>query len=132
VQDVCTDACFDLRSRPLRYTAAVVWMSLTLALIVDATLRFRLELGLDLVQQLIESLGRADLGASHDTGRVVVHGRGMYARVYVEATIDSRWTPEHALSTREQRYATVVSVPAGRKADRRTANRSCFCRQKFA
>jgi hypothetical protein len=110
----------------------IVWKTLTLAFIINAALRFRLKLGLDLVQQLVEPLGRADLGASHDTGRVVVHGRGLYARVYVEAMIDSQQTPEYALSTREQRYATVVSVPAGRKADGRTASRSCLYKQECA
>jgi hypothetical protein len=52
------------------------WEALTLALIIDTALGFRLELGLDLVQQIVEPLGRTDRGTtSHDAGRVVVHGR---------------------------------------------------------
>lgn len=45
---------------------------LTLSLVVDAALRFRLELGLDAVEEVVEALGWA-LGASHDARRVVVH-----------------------------------------------------------
>jgi hypothetical protein len=47
-----------------------------LAFSIDTTLRFRLELGLDAVEQLVEALGWASLRASHDTGRVVVHASG--------------------------------------------------------
>ena len=61
-----------------------VWKTLTLAFIVDAALGLRLELGLDLVKQIVEPLGRADLGASHDAGRVVVHSRGLCVLIYVE------------------------------------------------
>jgi hypothetical protein len=49
-------------------------MTSDLSFIVDAALRFRLELGLDAVEELVEALGWADLGASHDAGRIVVHG----------------------------------------------------------
>jgi hypothetical protein len=48
-----------------------------LTLVIDATLGFRLELGLDLVKQVVKPLSRADLGPSHDAGRIVVHGRGL-------------------------------------------------------
>jgi hypothetical protein len=45
-----------------------------LAFGIDATLRLGFKLGLDVVEQLIEALGwLVALGASHDTGRVVVH-----------------------------------------------------------
>jgi hypothetical protein len=49
-----------------------------LAFIVDAALRFRLELGPDVVEQVVEALGWADLGAAHDgagRGVAVIHGR---------------------------------------------------------
>lgn len=42
--------------------------------IFDAALRFRLKLGLDVVEKLVEALGWANLGAPHDAGRIVVHG----------------------------------------------------------
>jgi hypothetical protein len=45
-----------------------------LAFVFDAALGLGLKLGLDAVEKLVEALGRADLGASHDTGRIVVHG----------------------------------------------------------
>lgn len=49
---------------------------LTLAFIFDSALSLSLELGPDVVEELVEALGWADLGASHDAGwRVaVVHG----------------------------------------------------------
>ncbi len=50
-----------------------------MAFSIDTTLGFRLELGLDAVEQLVEALGWASLRASHDTGRVVVHASGWVA-----------------------------------------------------
>jgi hypothetical protein len=50
-----------------------------LAFSIDTALGFRLELGLDTVEQLVEALGWARLRASHDTGRVVVHAGGWFA-----------------------------------------------------
>jgi hypothetical protein len=51
--------------------------SLTLTLVVDTALRLSLKLSPDVVQQLIEALGRPNLGAPHDAGWVaVVHGGG--------------------------------------------------------
>jgi hypothetical protein len=44
-----------------------MWEALTLTLIIDTALGFRLELGLDLVQQVVKPLGRAGRGTtSHD------------------------------------------------------------------
>lgn len=50
--------------------------SLTLAFVVDAALGLSLELGPDVIEELVEALGRACLGAPHDAGRrvAVVHG----------------------------------------------------------
>lgn len=56
-------------------------MSLTLAFVVDAALRLGLKFGLDVVQQLVEALGRANLRAPHHAGWwvSVVHRGGFHA-----------------------------------------------------
>lgn len=58
-------------------TNQIVWRLLTLALVVDAALRFRLELGPNVVEQLVQALGWANLGTTQDAGRrvAVIHGR---------------------------------------------------------
>lgn len=50
-----------------------------LAFVVDTALRLCLELGPDVVEQLVEALGWADLGTPHYAGRwvAVVHGDGL-------------------------------------------------------
>lgn len=64
---------FEGKACRLECSALVAGQTLTLSFVIDAALGFRLELGLDAVEELIEALGRADLGASHDAGRIVVH-----------------------------------------------------------
>lgn len=67
------------------YWPAVGWdeEQLTLAFVVDAALRFGLELGADVVEEVVQALAGAHLGAAHDAGRVaVVHGRALGAIDY--------------------------------------------------
>ena len=61
-----------------------------MTLVIDTALGLRLELGLALNKQLVKALSRADVGASHDAGRIVVHGRALCALVCVMAISDSR------------------------------------------
>ena len=72
-------------------TTLAIEKTLTLAFVIDAALRFRLKLGLDAVEELVQALGWARLGAPHDgAGRVMVHGGGwMSARVGVCG--DEQW-----------------------------------------
>jgi hypothetical protein len=58
-----------------------------LAFGIDAALGFGFEFGLDVVEQLIEALSWTSLGASHDTGRVVVHAGGWSALLGQDATM---------------------------------------------
>ena len=86
---------------------------------IDTTLRLRLELGLDAVEQLIEALGWLSLGASHDTGRIVVHAGGWCALVGGNTELSFRYASRRALLRREQQGAVcdgVVWMPDGRKA----------------
>jgi hypothetical protein len=90
-----------------------------LAFGIDAALRLGFEFGLDAVKQLVEALGRASLGASHDTGRVVVHAGGWCALVGVDANMGCRYASRRALLRREQQSAVcdgVVWMPDGREA----------------
>lgn len=65
-----------LQHPPLQRAVQQHGSVLTLAFVVDAALRLCLELGPNVVEQLVEALGWADLGAPHDAGRrvAVVHG----------------------------------------------------------
>ena len=90
-----------------------------MAFSIDAALGFRFELGLDVVEQLIEALSWASLGASHDTGRVVVHAGGWSALLEQGATMMQRDASRRGLLRREQQGAVcddVVWKPGGRKA----------------
>jgi hypothetical protein len=74
--ELCLEQCLRVRPAPLpRLHLLRRRDALTLAFVVDATLRFRLKLGPDVVEKLIEALGWAGWRAPHDAAgrRVVVH-----------------------------------------------------------
>lgn len=92
---------------------------LTLTFGIDTALGLGFELGLDVVEQLVEALGWARLGRHDRPGRVVVHAGGGVARPGEGAKMGWPSASRCALLRREQQGAVCDDVgwePGGRKA----------------
>lgn len=97
----------------------IVCARLTLAFGIDTALGFGFELGLDIVEQLVEALSWARLGRHDSPGRVVVHAGGGVALPGEGAKMEWRFASRRALLRREQQGAVCDDVgwkPGGRKA----------------